>query len=256
MKIGARHGSHDFGSVASANIQRSSFNLSHGVKTAFDSAYLVPFFVDMALPGDTFNVKANCFARLSTPIVPFMDNLYLDTFWFAVPIRLIWTNFNKFMGEQANPGDSISYTIPQTSSAASGFTVGSLYDYMGVPTVGQITGGEVSTVNNLSPRAYNLIWNEWFRDQNMQNSVTVDKGDGPDTYTNYVLLKRGKRPDYFTTCLPYPQKSSSTVSLPLGTKAPVLGIGTDASMFNSTNNSEMRPNNFSITSASTCVPFK
>lgn len=236
MRIGSRHGSnsHTFSNVPSANVQRSAFNLSHGYKTGFSSGYLIPFFVDLAYPGDTFNVKANCFARLATPVVPFMDNLYLDTFFFAVPIRLVWTNFQKMMGEQANPGDSITYSIPQTTGPASGFTVGSLYDYMGVPTVGQVTGGNTQTVNNLAPRAYNLIWNEWFRDQNLQNSVTVDTGNGPDTYSNYVILKRGKRHDYFTSCLPYPQKGSTAVSLPLGTTAPITGIGKVDKTFNAT----------------------
>lgn len=223
-KIGAGSGHHSFQNYPQANIKRSQFDLSHSYKTAFDSGYLIPFFYELAYPGDTFNVKANCFARLSTPIVPFMDNLYLDTFYFSVPVRLVWDNFKKFMGEQANPGDTISYSIPRTQSPASGFTVGSLYDYLGVPTVGQIGGGNQHYVNNLAPRAYNLIWNEWFRDQNMQNSVTVDTGNGPDTYSNYVPLKRGKRFDYFTACLTAPQKGSA-VSLPLGTKAWVKGIG-------------------------------
>lgn len=223
--LGANRGmSHSFQSYPMANIRRSQFNLSHGYKTAFDSGKLIPFFAEIAYPGDTFNVRANCFARLSTPVVPFMDGIYLDTFYFAVPIRLVWTNFVKFMGEQANPGDSISYTIPRTQSPASGFTVGSLYDYFGIPTVGQIGGGNQHYVNNLFPRAYNLIWREWFRDENMQNSPTVDVGDGPDTYSNYVVLNRGKRFDYFTSCLTAPQKGTA-VSLPLGTTAPVKGIG-------------------------------
>ena len=223
-RLGARRSNHTFADVEGPKVPRSQFNLSHGYKTAFNSGYLVPFFVDMAYPGDTFNLKANCFARLSTPIVPFMDNLYLDTFFFAVPIRLVWTNFQKFMGEQANPGDSTAYTVPVCQSPANGYAVGTLQDYMGIPTVGQVASGKKLTHNNLAPRAYNLIWNEWFRDENMQNSVTVDKGDSADTYSNYVLLKRGKRKDYFTGALTAPQKATA-VSLPLGTSAPIVGDG-------------------------------
>lgn len=216
MNIGANRGtSHSFQTYPQAPTRRSKFDLSHGYKTAFDSGKLIPFFAELAYPGDTFNVRSNCFARLSTPVVPFMDGLYLDTFYFAVPVRLVWTNFKKFMGEQANPGDSISYTVPRTQSPVAGFTVGSLYDYFGIPTVGQIGGANQHYVNNLFPRAYNLIFNEWFRDQNMQNSVTVDVGDGPDTYTNYVVLTRGKRFDYFTSSATSPQKGTA-LAMPVG----------------------------------------
>lgn len=205
---------HNFSQVPSVQIPRSQFNRSHGYKTTFDVGQLVPIYVDEALPGDTFNLNLSTFARLATPIAPIMDNLFIDTFFFAVPIRLVWDNFQKFNGEQENPNDSIDYLIPQMNSG-DGYEIGSLSDYMGLPT----------TIANLDHssfwhRAYNLIYNEWFRDQNLQDSVTVDKGDGPDDPANYTILKRGKRHDYFTSCLPWPQKGPA-VDIPLGTSAPI-----------------------------------
>ena len=218
--------SHTFSQVPKAEIPRSSFDRSHGYKTTLNAGYLVPVFLDEALPGDTFNLDMSVFGRLATPLHPFMDNLFMDSFFFAVPYRLVWDHFQKFMGEQANPGDSTDYTVPQMTSPAGGYGIGTLHDYFGLPTVGQVGAGKTVTHNSLFHRAYNLIWNEWFRDENLQNSVVVDKDDGPDTYTDYVLLKRGKRHDYFTSCLPWPQKGAA-VPLPLTGNAPVLPMATE-----------------------------
>lgn len=212
---------HQFAMVPKPDIPRSAFVQEKTHKTTFDAGYLIPIYLNEVLPGDAMALSMTAFTRLATPLYPVMDNLHLDSFFFFVPYRLLWTNWKKFMGEQANPGDSISYTIPQMVSKASGYDIGSLQDYMGLPTLGQVTAAATVSHSALPLRAYNLIWNEWFRDENLQNSVVVDTGDAASVYTDYSLLRRGKRPDYFTTSLPSPQKGSTAVSLPLGTSAPV-----------------------------------
>lgn len=208
---------HTFSQVPKADIPRSTFDRSHGYKTTFDAGYLVPFYVDEALPGDTFNVKATALARLATPIFPIMDNMFMDTHFFSVPIRLVWDNWQKFNGEQKNPGDSTDFVIPQLTNATSAFLPNSLEDYFGLPV-----GVQNLSVSALWHRAYNLIWNEWYRDQNLQDSVDVPTGDGPDLHASgqYNLLRRGKRHDYFTSCLPWPQKGEA-VNIPLGGMAPI-----------------------------------
>lgn len=207
---------HLFTRAPQAEIPRSKFTTPFTYKTAFNSGKLVPFYVDEALPGDTFNCKFTHFARLATPACPFMDNLYLDFHFFAVPIRLVWDNFPRMMGERRNPEDSIDFLAPVMTSPADGFGYESMSDYMGIPP--NVPNLDVSS---LWHRAYNLIWNEWYRDTRLQNRVPVPLGDGPDNPSDFVLLPRGKRHDYFTSCLPWPQEGPG-VSIPLGETAPVV----------------------------------
>ncbi|WNK13447.1 MAG: major capsid protein [Microvirus sp.] len=207
---------HTFSQVPRADIPRSSFDRSHGYKTSLNSGLLVPVFVDEALPGDTFSVNMTGFARLATPLQPYMDNSYFNTFFFAVPVRLLWDNWEKFNGQQTNPGDSTDYLTPQVTAPAGGWPALSIGDYFGLPV-----GVPSLRVSAFWFRAYNLIWNDWFRDENLQSSVVVPTNDGPDDPATYTLLRRGKRHDYFTSSLPWPQKGES-VSIPLGTTAPVF----------------------------------
>lgn len=218
---------HQFSMIPRAEIPRSGFRIQKAVKTAFDAGYLVPVLCEEILPGDTLNLQATFFARLATPIFPFMDNLHLDCFFFYVPNRLCWTNWVRMMGEQDNPDDTIDYIVPIIESPAGGHAVGSVYDHFGIPGVGQIDPAETITHSSLPLRMYNRIWNEWFRDENLQDSVPMHTGDTTDPATDYVLLRRGKRHDYFTSCLPWPQKGDTTaVPLILSGTAPVLPIAT------------------------------
>jgi len=215
---------HKFAEVPHLNIPRSTFDRSHGYKTTFDSGYLIPILADEVLPGDTFNCKLTAFARLATPINPIMDNMYMETHFFSIPVRLVWDNWQEFMGETeptdpvTTPPSAYAHNVPTMISPAGGYLEGTLSDYLTIPT--KVAGLSHSS---LWHRAYNLVWNQWFRDENLQDSITVNKGNSADTDDpdDYVIKRRGKRHDYFTSALPWPQKGpASTIS-----------IGTDADVF-------------------------
>ena len=232
---------HKFAEVPHADIQRSTFDRSHGLKTTFNAGELVPIYVDEALPGDTFSCNLTAFSRLATPIHPTMDNAFMDSHFFAVPVRLVWDDFEEFMGEtktykaagtdrlDGTPDFTAATPIPPTITAGgSGEAEQSLSDYFGIPT--KIAGLEFSA---LWHRAYTLVWNDWFRDENLQAPKTILTTSGADA-TTYALLNRGKKHDYFTSSLPWPQKGAD-VTLPLAGSAPITGLGKYNQTYNEVN---------------------
>lgn len=231
---------HRFSDAPAMYMKRTKFDRSHVYKTTFNSGKLIPVFVDEVLPGDTTRMSVNYFARLATPIKPIMDNIYLDWFFFFVPNRLVWEHWQNFCFEQEDPDDSTDYVIPTVTATSNSDNayVGSLWDYFGLPVN---TSGNLSGINALPFRGVYLIWNEWFRDENLQKSVKIQKGDANEVLnsarsseqpswvftsgTNIVpglaCPPRGKRHDYFTSALPWTQKGPG-VDISLTGNAPIM----------------------------------
>lgn len=229
---------HSYGAVPVSKMPRSVFGHKPGYTTSIDCDYLYPIYTDFGiLPGDTVSIKFSLLTRMMSPLLkPIMDNIYGTVYTFFVPDRIIWANAKKHFGEQDNPSDTIAYNIPYINTpngAAGGVTIGHLFDYFGIPTEAAGIGGAGApsySLCNLPGRAYNKIWNDHFRDENLQPSLKIDVGDGPDTWSDYGLVKIGKKFDYFTSQTPNPQKGSTAVNLPLGSTAPVISNNVGISM--------------------------
>lgn len=200
-------------------IARTKIRMPYQHDTAIQYDYLYPLHKQWLIPGDEISCSTRIYARLSTPKVPIMHNIMLHSYYFKIPLRLIFENFRKWMGERLNVDDSIDYQLPIMDTTADSFAEDSLWDYLNAPT--KHTGIEFQAAWS---RAYNLCWNKWFRNQFWQDEVVVDMNDGPDDMADYELLKINNAFDFITSMLPEPQMGDP-VMLPLGDTAPVIGNG-------------------------------
>ena len=248
---------HRFSDAPAMYMKRSKFDRSHVYKTTFNSGKLIPVFVDEVLPGDTTRMSVNYFARLATPIKPIMDNIYLDWFFFFVPNRLVWEHWQNFCFEQEDPGDSTDYVIPTVTATGNSENayIGSLWDYFGLPVN---TSGNLSGISALPFRGVYLIWNEWFRDENLQKSVKIQKGDtnevlnssraseqpfwvfrsGTNIFPGFACPPRGKRHDYFTSAFPWTQKGPG-VSIGLAGRADIVNPSPLSDYFLTSNSNQL-----------------